>query len=210
MSNSSDSSIVAAAAFLSDNRRNARLRTLRESVAGTDLHTLKVAAGAYQASLAITRPANTTAYTAADVIGVADSGTPANAGSAIHEFAGIGPKGGHVRLTASTLRVNLSAVTSGMTSFALHLYNAAPTAILDNAAFDLPSGDRAAYLGSIALGTPADLGSTLFIANDAINKHVKLAPGSTSLYALLVTAGAYTPTSGEVFAVTLSAVDVIG
>lgn len=192
--------------IMDDDRRKVKLATDKAD----GIHTLKVKASAYQSTKTFTRPENTTAYTGGDVVGVADTGTPANAGSAIHEFTNIGSKGGHIRITASTLRVNLSAVTSGMTSFTLHLYNASPTAILDNAAFDLPSGDRSAYLGSIALGTPADLGSTLFIANDAINKHVKLAANSTSLYALLVTAGGYTPSSAEGFSVTLSAVDVIG
>jgi hypothetical protein len=44
-----------------------------------------------------------------------------------------------------------STVPSGMGAFRLHLYSASPTAIADNAAFDLASGERATYMGFIDL-----------------------------------------------------------
>jgi len=152
----------------------------------------------YLASVAVTRPSNTTAYTAGDVIGVADAVTPANAGSAILELTSIGPSGGVILLTDLDLRIDASAVPSGMTSFRLHLYTSSPTAVLDNAAWDLPSGDRSAYIGFIDLGTIADLGSTLFLQSLGNNRTVKLATGVTSLFAVLVTNGGYTPASGTV------------
>ena len=152
-------------------------------------------------SVSLTRPSNTTAYTAGDVIGIADAETPANAGSAIFEFTSVGNTGELIKIAASTFQVNLSAVPASMTSFKLHLYNASPTAILDNAAFDLVSGDRTKYLGSIDLGTPADLGSTLFSQNDAVNKLVKLV--TTSFYGVIETASGYTPASGTGMTVTL-------
>lgn len=163
----------------------------------------------YLASVAITRPANTTAYNGGDVIGIADAGTPANAGSAIHEFTAIGPSGGFIMLTDLDLRVNLSAVPSGMTSFRLHLYNASPDAVLDNAAWDLSSsGDRGKYIGYVDLGTIVDLGSTLFLQSLANNRTLKLADGSTSLFAVLVTTGGYTPGSGTVYTLKARAIAV--
>jgi hypothetical protein len=44
--------------------------------------------------------------------------------------------------------------------YRLHLYDAAPDAILDNAAWDLPAvgNDRSKYLGFIDIVLPADLG----------------------------------------------------
>lgn len=151
-------------------------------------------------SVSLTRTADTNAYTANDVLGAATGATAALT------FASIGPPSANVMITGCNLEVDLAAVPTGMTSFDLHLYNATPASALgDNAAFDLPSGDRANYLGKISLGTPADLGSTLYVEQSAINKQIKL--GSTSsLFAYLVTVGGYTPASGTVHVVTLHTV----
>jgi len=158
---------------------------------------------AYKSSVTITRPSNTTQYSAGDMVGQADTVTPANAGSAILEFANIGPAGGSVLITTSTLMVNLAAVTASMTSFRLHLYGTSPAAKLDNALWDLPSGDRTAYLGYVDLGTPVDLGSTLWVQTDQINKQVQLT--TSSIFGVMVTNGGYIPTSGEVLIPTLHA-----
>ncbi len=73
----------------------------------------------------------------------------------------------------------------------------------DNAPWDLPAGDRTAYLGSIVLGTPVDLGSTCFVAVDNLNKMVRLT--GTHIFGYLVTAGAYQPTSAAVHVVKIHA-----
>ena len=65
------------------------------------------------------------------------------------------------------------------------------------------SGDRTAYLGYIDLGTPVDVGSTLFVQFDQINKQLKLASAVTTIYGELVTNGAFTPASGTVFTIRL-------
>lgn len=148
----------------------------------------------YSSSVAITRPSDTDAYTAGDVVG---------ATVAALEFKQIGPAGRDVMINGSTLRIDLSGVPASMTSFTLHLYSVTPpSALADNAAWDLPAGDRSAYLGSIALGTPADVGSTLFIQATGLAKQVKLA--TDSLFAYLVTAGGYTPTSAATAQITLN------
>lgn len=109
-----------------------------------------------------------------------------------------------ISIESSVLRVDLAAVISGMTSYTLHLYNVTPPSALgDNAAWDLPSGDRSAYLGSISLGTPADVGSTLYIETQNHNKRVKLS--GTSLFGYLVTAGGFTPSAQIGFNVQLLA-----
>ncbi len=153
----------------------------------------------YRSVVTITRPSNTTAYTAGDVIGIADAGTPANAGSAIHTLSSIGPSGGYVMIQSIELFIGLAAVPSGMAGFRLHFYTASPTAILDNAAFDLVSGDVAGYVGYVDLPTPQDFGSTLFTQADYAGRLVKLASANTSLFAQLQTTGAYTPASGTVY-----------
>lgn len=147
----------------------------------------------------ITRPANVTPYGAGDVIGQADAVTPANAGTAILTFADVGGEGGVIKILGADLGMDLAAAPVGMAGLVLHLYDAAPTAVLDNAVWTLPAGDRSKYLGSIPIAVPAALGGALYVQNDAIIKQVKLADGVKDLYGILVTTAGYTPTSGEVY-----------
>jgi hypothetical protein len=145
--------------------------------------------------LTITRPANTTPYTAGDVVG------------GVLEFPCVSQNGGHLVITDTDLRVDLDAVPSGMAAFRLHLYSATPpSAFADNAAWDLPAGDRAAYLGYIDLGTPVDLGSTLFVQTSGVNKKLWGNNAGGSLFAYMQTIAGYTPTSEEVYALRLNAV----
>lgn len=104
------------------------------------------------------------------------------------------------------MRIDAAAIPAGMSTFRLHLYNAAPTAIADNAAYNLPAGDRAKYLGYISLSTPVDLGATLWAQDDNINFSGKLA--ATSLYGILQTVGAYAPTAECVKTIALNVVEV--
>lgn len=164
---------------------------------------LIIAPAAYRSEATLTRPADTTAYTAGDVIGGA---------SAIATFADIGASGGHVLITRASLLIDNGTVPSGMSTMRLHLFDSSPTAIADNAAFDIPSGDRTKYLGYIDIGTPVDMGSTCWIETSGdsttVPKQVKLASSSTSLYGLLETRGAYTPTSGSAYRVRLHSVGI--
>jgi len=124
----------------------------------------------------------TTAYVATDVVGGAK------------DFGALGPSGKTIMITSVQLMINLTAITSGMTSFVLYLFNVTPpSAIADSSPFTLPSGDQASYLGSIALGSPVDLGDTLYCEVNSVNKQVKLS--GTNLFGYLVTNGAYTPTA---------------
>lgn len=160
----------------------------------------------YSSSDVVTRPANTTVYTAGDVVGE----DPAY----VMEFNNVSETAGaEIKITEGSLMINVAAVPSGMTGFRLHLYNAEPTGITDNTAFNLPSGDRAKYCGYIQFDvysegttiytTPSDFGDTLFYQTDALSKRVKLATGSTTLYGVMQTIGAYTPTSAAVKTITL-------
>ena len=143
-----------------------------------------------------TRPADTTGYTALDVVGQ----SPA----ANMEFAtGLDAGSGFV-IFGARLRIDAAAIPSGMTSFRLHLYNAAPTAIADNAAYNLPAGDRAQYLGYVEVSGVLNLGNTLWIQATGVNFVGKLAAGSTSLWGILQTVSAYTPTASVVKTVTLN------
>ena len=164
---------------------------------------LKTDGAGYSSSVSITRTNDTNAYTANDVIGAATGSTQ------VQTFANIGPSGGgEVIITTVQLEIDITAVVSGMTSFNLHFYSAtAPSAYGDNAAWDLGAGDRATYITTISLGTPADIGSTLMITTDNVNRQITV-PSGGSLYAYLVTVGAWTPAASSVFKITLKSVGV--
>lgn len=150
----------------------------------------------FSAVVSLTRSNDAAPYLAGDVVG---------ATAAALTFPNMGPAGGEIMLTSTTFEIDVNAVPSGMTSFTLRLYSVTPpSAYADNAVWDLPAGDRASYLGHLALGTPVDLGSTLRIAVDGINKQVRLA--GTSLFAYLVTDGPYTPAALVVKSIGLHAV----
>lgn len=183
-----DAAVVAGA----EGTLSAKLRSIsRDLVANVGL-----ANAGYRAQVTVTRPANQTPYNAGDVVG------------GVIEFPTIGPQAQHVMLTSFDLRYDVSAIPSGMTTFRLHLYSATPpSALADNAPWDLPSGDRASYIGYIDIGALTDFGSTLFAQVDGLAKQVKLATGATSLWGYLVTAGAYTPAANsEVLVPTLRTV----
>lgn len=154
---------------------------------------------AYSAAVTLTRTNDTNVYAANDILGAATGSTAALT------FASMGASAGRIMITSAALEIDATAVISGETSYRLYLYNVTPpSATGDNGAFDLPSGDRASYLGYIDLGTPVDLGSTLYVETNGINKQVLLA--GTSLFGYLVTIGGYTPTASRVHVITLHAV----
>lgn len=155
---------------------------------------------AFDVALTITRPANVTAYTANDVVG--------QTATAALQFSSVGTSGASILITGAQLEIDTNAIPSGMTNFRLYLYNVTPpSALADNAAWDLPSGDRASFLGYIDLGSPADLGSTLYTETSNINKQLKLS--SANIFGYLVTNGGFTPAANsEVYVVTLHTVTV--
>ena len=131
----------------------------------------------YKSTVALTRTADANAYASGDVVG--------NANGCVLAFTEMGPPDSNIMFTSIDMRMDLSSVPTNMGSFRLHMYSATPpSALADNAVWDLPSGDRAAYLGYLDLGTPVDVGATLFIQNDGVNRQVQLT-GST-LYCYLV------------------------
>lgn len=145
--------------------------------------------GGSGASVSFTRPNNTTAYGAGAVLG------PSTSTTAALEFTNMGPStGGEIMLTTSNFEIDVSSIPSGMTSFVLHFYSSTPpSAYADGATFDLPSGDRSVYLGNVNIGSPVDLGSTLYVNTTQLNQQLTLT--GSSLFAYLVTTTGYTPTA---------------
>lgn len=139
-------------------------------------------------SITFTRPANTTAYTAGDVIG--------STSSAIHELTSVASSSSYVFVQSIQLLINSTSVPSGMAGFRVHLYSSSPTAIADNAAYTFTSSDATAWQDSYDLGTPAVRGSMLRAQAYYQGGIMKLQSASSSMYAVLETLGAYTPASG--------------
>jgi hypothetical protein len=110
--------------------------------------------------------------------------------------AALGPSaGGEVMITSIQFEVDTTALQSSEASYNLQLYNVTPpSAHADNDAWDLPSGDRTAHMTTISLGTPVDLGSTLKVETDILNKQVTMPSGSRP-YAELVTVAGFTATA---------------
>ena len=119
--------------------------------------------------------------------------------STAKEFQNIGPiVGGYIVITSASLLISETALQASEATYRLHLYNVTPpSAHADNDAWDLPSGDRASYLGFIELGTPVDLGSSLYVESNIINKQIKVpgAAGGGSIWGELVTIAGFTATA---------------
>jgi hypothetical protein len=131
---------------------------------------------AYQASATFTPAASS--HTAGDVVGGAQ------------EFALGAPSGAFVRIVSANLRINNATIET--TAWRLHLFSVTPpSAVADDGAFTLASGDLASYLGYVDFAQVVDMGDTLFIETTNIQKQIKLA--GTSVFGYLVNGTTLTP-----------------
>jgi len=138
---------------------------------------------------AVTRPANATPYTAGDVKGGATTGW--------FEITGLGAANEVVRITAAKILINVAAVPSGMTYMTLYLYNTQPpSGLADNAPWT-GTGDSVVFEDSIVFGNMAVFGAYLRAKVSDLAVDVKLS-ATGSIFCYLVTAGAFTPTSGAI------------
>jgi hypothetical protein len=120
----------------------------------------------------------------------ASSHTAPACNGAAQSFASMGPSAGRIMITSASLEID--GGTAEATAWRLYLYNVTPpSALSDTTTFDVPSGDRASYLGYVDLGTAVDLGSTQWVETNIINKQIKLA--GTGLFGYLVNLTTLTP-----------------
>ena len=153
----------------------------------------------------ITRSANTMVYGNNEAIGNAPAGQPSAAIDTRLEFTDLLTPNTTFLLMSLTLEYHVAAIPAGLV-LKLELYNALPTAVADNAAWDFVAGDRGKHIGTIVLDAFTDEVATLKVDMDKINKLIK-AGASRSLFAILTTtaAGGFTPAgNSEVLALTLS------
>lgn len=153
-------------------------------------------------STTITRPSNATAYLANDVIST-------KAGSVLTFSNATKLSGSKIIVINANIMINVDAVPSGMDEFRLHLYSSAPTAIADNEAFNLPEDDRSKYLGFVTISTANDFGDTVYVQSVNTNKIVNLVD-TTDIYGILETVDAFTPSSGDVFTVSMGILGAVG
>ena len=140
----------------------------------------------YSVSDSFARPADVVAYAAGDVVGGA------------RPLALIGPAAGTIMLAGASLLIEQNALPAGSGAFRLALYAATPpSALADNAPFNLATADRALFRGFVDVGAPALYGDSLYAGVAVPNWAVKLT--GTGLFYYLITTGGFTPTASIVY-----------
>ena len=151
-----------------------------------------------------TRPSDTTAYAAGDVVGAA------GAAGAVRRLASIGPVGGHLIINNVQLRMSGTAVPAGMgAGFRVHFHNAAPADAADNSAFSTAESERANYIGYIDVPTLELIGGG-FLSRNVTFCGLQCQLQSNDLWYELVTqsGNAFTPTSASVIALVVRGIAV--
>lgn len=146
-----------------------------------------------------TRPANTTAYTAGDL--VANSTT---AGSVVVPTIQIARFNDQI-MTLLRMRIRKSSTTMLDAQMRIHLFRASPT--VANGDNGVLSFDQAAnYVGSFDLNSGRNFtDGTVFTGTPTAGSVIVTRPvsGGTTLYYLIEALAAYVPTSGETFEATI-------
>lgn len=151
-----------------------------------------------QASDTITMAAGADAHDALDVV--------STAAGAILSFASLGAIGDLICILGARMKYSANAVPLGGTGYRLHLYNASPTAIADDAAFNVPATDQAKYMGYISISALVDVGDTCIVVENNVNFTCKLA--GTGIFGILQCMAAETPAANAVFTIILNSVAV--
>lgn len=135
-------------------------------------------------TVTIVRPNNANVYNVNMVVG------------GVQTFQNMGPATGGETVITSTLFITNGVPLANEGSYTLYLYNTSPpSAYTDNVTWDMTANDRASYLGSLTLGTPANTGSSGVVATDQLAKQITLSSGN--IYAYLVTSTSYTSTANR-------------
>ena len=157
------------------------------------------------AAAELTRPADTTAYAANDA--VSDSTSSPTIWATFTNIARINVGTGYI-VKAKLLTDQAANVAQ----LRLHLFNAAPTAINDNAAQTMLYANKATWLGAIDFPALTQDGTGSTAAKATVSSGSSSLPlafvcaaASRTLSGLLEVLGAFTPTSGQKFYIELAA-----
>ena len=149
----------------------------------------------------VTRPSDTTPYTAGDVVG------PTGGGEGLLTFASAAR---FVTFPGKIIGANLTKNGTSITnaSFRLWLFESDPAGAFaaDNLAFSMAFTDRGIFIGHITF-TPGIVGGTTVAYEGTLGKTLGLpfiaGASVTSIFGVLEVTGAYTPISAEVFNIEL-------
>ena len=159
-----------------------------------------------EAQDSVTRPADTNAYTKADAI--SDHATTATT-AGYFTLNLLTQNGGSARITDVTLHKSATNVTNA--TFWLLLFTTVPAlaGITDNGACTITDAEMLECKGMVpfAAASWAECG-TGDVQTVTLNSPIGIvcASGSSTIYGILIAGAAYTPASGEVFTVTVKAV----
>lgn len=149
----------------------------------------------------LTRPSDTTAYAALDVI---SNSTSAPVVLTFTNLARI--TGGSGYIVKARVMTDQKVVVA---RFRLHLFHTAPTAINDNSPYLLLYANRANRIGQVDFSAAGTEDATNSTAASALAKDERLAfvcaTGDRNVYGILETLDAFTPASGQKFYVELTA-----
>jgi hypothetical protein len=179
----------------------AHLRQIRDSLDGSH-HIGEMGGRLVTVAVEVTRPSDSgaTPYTAKDVI---DTSTTAPAGFVFSNIAR--QAGGSGYITKALLLTDQKTNTA---RYRLHLFNAAPTYIVDNGPFTLLYATAGSYVGAIdfdAATTEDGSNSTAALAQK-VGSLLPFVCGVTAhLYGMLETLDAFTPAGGQRLTVKLTA-----
>jgi len=157
---------------------------------------------AYSSVTSVTRPNDSIQYSSGDVISNSTSSPTALT------FSGMGPIQGHVIIDTVEMFCDSTAVPSGNAPFRLHLYSTEPTAINDNAAYNLASGDLTSYQGYLDVSGFQDLGDNIFTFASNIKHHVVMTSGETNIYGILEIRGDCPSAPNKKISITLKGSEV--
>lgn len=145
-----------------------------------------------------TRPANTTAYAAGDVVNGDGVLVPVTVSAAARSNGG----GGVIESVG--LLTNNVTVTNG--TFRVHFFNASHATAADNAAFASLYANRATYVGfaDLTILVADSASATAAAVNVDVNLPFQCASSGDDLYAVVVATAAYTPASAQVFQLTVA------
>lgn len=176
------------------------MRTFCKSLTAALLALAALACYAQEAAV-FTRPANTTAYAAGDVVCNSTSACTLMTFTAVQRISGAG------YIVGARLSTNAKSIVPRIR---VHLFNASnPTVSVDNAAWRELYADASKRLGYFdlpAMTTGADsTNSDMSRSLDMGLRHrIQAASGGRNIYALLETLDAFTPTSGQSFTLSLA------
>jgi hypothetical protein len=151
----------------------------------------------YFSEVTVTKPATTTAYDINKVYGN------------LFQIPNIGNSGGIIELTSVSIVFDLATLPTGMSDFALYLFNSSPTTTFaNNELFSVPTNNRASLLTLNGINLTANLtrgGGTVVAETILINSTFKLASVSTSLWGYLVSLSAFSHNASSSFIIRLYA-----